>query len=42
MEVRKCMYSVRWSRCMFDFDQILKSLLSGETCVFIDGYRHVL
>ena len=24
---------------MFDFDQILKSLLSGETCVFIDGYR---
>ena len=24
---------------LFDFDQILKSLLSGETCVFIDGYR---
>ncbi len=24
---------------MFDFDQILKSLLSGETCVLIDGYR---
>ena len=24
---------------MVDFDQILKSLLSGETCVFIDGYR---
>lgn len=24
---------------MFDFEQILKSLLSGETCVFIDGYR---
>lgn len=24
---------------IFDFDQVLKNLLSGVTCVFIDGYR---